>query len=143
MRRALPDGLEVDDDVARVDLDVLHRYLSEESYWAAGRTRATSDRLAREATRVVAIYDGDAMVAYCRVMSDEATIALLFDVFVLSDYRGRGLGKALMREAVELSPQRDLPWHLGTRDAHELYRKFGFGLPNVERQMLRPGHKRT
>ena len=143
MRRTLPDGLEVDDDVTRVDRDVLHRYLSEDSYWAAGRTRATSDRLAREATRVVAIYDGDAMVAYCRVVSDDATIALLFDVFVLTDYRGRGLGKELVREAVELGPQHDLPWHLGTRDGHGLYRAFGFGPPDTERQMLRPGVKRT
>ncbi len=143
MRRMLPEGLEVDDDLDRVDTDIVHRYLGEESYWAAGRTRTTSDRLVREATRVVAIYDEEAMVAYCRVVSDEATLALLLDVFVLPGYRGRGLGKALVRDAVDLGPQRDLPWHLSTRDGHGLYRAFGFGPPDAERQMLRPGVKRT
>ncbi|MGZ5290085.1 MAG: GNAT family N-acetyltransferase [Actinomycetota bacterium] len=138
MRRTLPDGIELDDDKARVDVDAVHRYLCDESYWAAGRTRETVVRLLEDATRVVGVYDGDATIGFCRMSSDGFTFAFLFDVFVLPEYQGRGLGVELVREAVELGPHADLPWHLGTRDAHELYRRFGFGDPDVERQMFRP-----
>lgn len=143
MRLALPDGLELDDDPGRVDVGVVHRYLSEESYWAAGRSRETVERLIHDAARVVAIYDGDALIGFCRVASDHATYAFLLDVFVLPAYQGRGVGTELVRESVELGPQRDLPWHLGTRGAHGLYRKFGFRAPDMERQMLRPGASRA
>ena len=137
MRRELPDGYELDDDVARVDLDVVHRFLSEESYWAAGGPRETVERLVREASRVVGVYRGDEMVGFCRVSSDGTAYAFLCDVFVLSPHRGRGLGVEIVREAVDHGPQRDLPWYLGTSTAHELYRRFGFGEPNVERLMFR------
>jgi GNAT superfamily N-acetyltransferase len=143
MRRVLPEGFELDDDKARVDVDVVHRYLCDESYWAAGRSRETVVQLLEDATRVVGAYDGDATIGFCRIVSDGATFAFLFDVFVLRAYRGRGIGVELVREAVEGGPHADLPWHLATRDGHELYRKFGFGPPDVERQMLRPGRKRT
>ena len=138
MRRELPDGYELDDDPSRVDLDVVHRFLSDESYWAAGRPRATVERLVREAARVVGVYRGDEMVGFCRVSSDDAAYAFLCDVFVLEPHRGRGLGVEIVREAVDGGPQRDLPWYLGTSTAHELYRRFGFGEPDVERLMFRP-----
>jgi GNAT superfamily N-acetyltransferase len=144
MRRELPGGLELDDDRGRVDIDVVHRYLCDESYWAMGRRRETVERLIREASRVVGLYEADgSTVGFCRVSSDEATFAFLQDVFVLPAYQGRGLGKELIREAVELGPHADLQWHLRTRDAHELYRPFGFREPEVERQMYRPGTRRT
>ncbi|MEO8476075.1 MAG: GNAT family N-acetyltransferase [Actinomycetota bacterium] len=142
MPRVLPGGIELDDDKTRIDVEVVHRYLCDESYWAAGRTRETVVRLLDDASRVVGVYDGDATIGFCRVVSDGATFAFLFDVFVLPAYRGRGLGVELIREAVELGPYADLPWHVGTRDAHELYRRFGFGDPDVERQMFRPGARR-
>jgi GNAT superfamily N-acetyltransferase len=63
-------------------------------------------------------------------------MAWLGDVFVLPEYRGRGVGVELVREAVEFPEHRDMQWYLGTRDAHELYAKFGFGPPN-ERTMTR------
>ncbi len=138
MRRELAGGYELDDDVARVDLEVVVRYLSEESYWAKGRPRATIERLVAEAARVVGVYRGDEMVGYCRVASDGSAFAFLCDVFVVSEHRGRGLGTELVREAVENGPQRDLPWHLGTTDAHDLYRKFDFGEPDMVRHMFRP-----
>ena len=142
MARMLPNGYELDDDRSRVDIDVVHAYLTR-SYWADGRTRETVTRLVADATRVVGVYrDGD-MVGFCRVMSDETTFAFLLDVFVLEDHRGEGLGVELVREAVERGPHAELPWHLATRDAHELYERFGFGPPDAERQMLRPGAKRS
>lgn len=137
MRRGLPGGFELDDDRGRVDLDVVHRYLSEESYWAAGRPRESVERLVRESARVVGLYEGDRLVGFCRVVSDDEVIAWLADVFVLPECRGRGLGVELVREAVENGPQRDCHWYLHTRDAHSLYERFGFGPPIPERAMYR------
>ena len=126
MRRELPDGLELDDDRARVDVDAVYRFLSEEAYWVRGRSQETIERLVRESTRVVAAYDGDTLIAFCRVMSDGSNMAWLGDVFVVPSHRGRGVGVELVREAVEHPEHRDLQWFLGTRDAHELYARFGF-----------------
>jgi GNAT superfamily N-acetyltransferase len=136
MRRELPDGLELDDDRDRVDVDAVYRFLSEEAYWVRGRSRETIERLVRESTRVIAAYDGAALVGFCRVVSDGSSVAWLGDVFVLPEYRGRGVGVGLVREAVEFAEHRNLQWYLGTRDAHELYAKFGFEPPN-ERTMVR------
>jgi GNAT superfamily N-acetyltransferase len=138
MRRELPDGLELDDDRVRVDVDAVHRFLSEEAYWVRGRSRETIERLVRESTRVIAAYDGDALIGFCRVVSDGSSVAWLGDVFVLPAYRGRGVGTELVREAVEFPEHRDLPWFLGTRDAHELYAKFGFEAPNERTMVRRP-----
>ena len=127
MRRALPSGYELDDDRDRVDLDAVHRFLSEEAYWVRGRSRETIERLIRESTRVIAAYAPDGSLAgFTRVMSDASSMAWLGDVFVLSEHRRRGLGTELVREAVEDPRYRDCAWYLNTRDAHELYRRFGF-----------------
>ncbi len=138
MRRDLERGYELDDDRARIDAEVVHRYLSEESYWAQGRPRAEVDRLIAEATRVVGAYDSDGnLVGFTRVVSDDAVFAFLADVFVLEPDRGHGIGKELVAEAVERGPQAELRWILGTEDAHDLYAGFGFGRPS-ERVMERP-----
>ena len=136
MRRELPGGLELDDERERVDVDAVYRYLSEQAYWVMGRSRETIERLVRESTRVIAVYDGDTLIGFCRVISDGSNMAWLGDVFVYPEYRGRGVGVELVREAVEFPEHRDMQWYLGTRDAHQLYAKFGFGPPN-ERTMTR------
>jgi GNAT superfamily N-acetyltransferase len=136
MRRDLGDGLELDDDRERVDVDAVHRFLSEDAYWVRGRSRETIERLVRESTRVIAAYDDGRLIAFCRVMSDGSNMAWLGDVFVVPDHRGRGVGVVLVREAVEHPEHRDLQWYLGTRDAHGLYAKFGFE-PANERTMVR------
>src|SRR5207247_1778576 len=130
------NGFEVDDDRDRVDVDAVHRFLSEEAYWVRGRSRETIERLVRESTRVIAAYDDGKLIAFCRVMSDASSMAWLGDVFVIPEYRGRGVGFELVREAVEYPEHRDLQWYLGTRDAHGLYAKFGFEPPN-DRTMVR------
>jgi GNAT superfamily N-acetyltransferase len=137
VKREFPSGFEVDDDRDRVDVDVVYRYLSKEAYWVPGRSRDTIERLVRESTRVIAAYDDDRLVGFCRVVSDGSSVAWLGDVFVLPEHRGRGIGVELVREAVEFPEHRDLQWYLGTRDAHQLYAKFGFEAPN-ERTMVRP-----
>lgn len=138
MHRRLEGGLELDDDRGRVDVDVVHRFLSEESYWAAGRSREDVERALAASARLIGAYDVEgSLVGFARVVSDGVAVAYLADVFVLGEHRGRGLGGELVREAVEHPPHRDLRWLLATADAHELYRRFGFGPPS-ERILDRP-----
>ena len=136
MRRELAGGYESDDDRGRVDVDMVHRYLSEEAYWVRGRDRDTIERLVRQSTRVIGVYRGDEQVGFARVISDGASMAWLGDVFVLQGHRGHGLGVELVREAVEHPEHRDLVWFLNTRDAHPLYARFGFEAPS-DRTMVR------
>jgi GNAT superfamily N-acetyltransferase len=130
MRRRLDDGIELDDDPARVDLDAVHDYLANESYWAEGRPREVVERLVREAQRVVGLYDGNRQIGFARAFTDGVSLVYLADVYVLPEYRGRGLGVELVRETVENGPYADLRWVLHTRDASGLYSKFRFGEPS-------------
>lgn len=134
--RTLPGGLELDDDPARVDVDEVHRFLASESYWARGRSRETVERLVRTADRVVGLYEGERQIGFARALSDGVAFAYLADVYVLAAYRGRGLGVELVREIVENGPYAGCKWLLHTGDAHELYRRLGFGSPS-ERLMER------
>ncbi len=140
MKRELGDGIELDDDKARIDRAEVHRFLSEESYWATGRARETQDRLIDEASRVVGLYDGSHQIGFCRAFTDGLALAYLADVYVLSDYRGRGLGEALVREMVDRGPYAEVKWLLHTTDMHPLYRKLGFEEPSqkvMERRSTR------
>jgi ribosomal protein S18 acetylase RimI-like enzyme len=132
MIRTLDGGLELDDSKERIDLDAVHGFLSEESYWANGRPRATQERLVHEASRVVGLYDGDRQIGFCRAFTDGLAVAYLADVYVLSEYRGRGLGEELVREMIENGPYAQVKWLLHTTDAHALYRKFGFEAPGYK-----------
>jgi GNAT superfamily N-acetyltransferase len=140
--RRLPDGYELDDDPARVDVAAAAHWLDTQSYWAHGRDEATMAELVREAARVVGLYAPDgAMVGFARVTSDRHTIAYLGDVYVEADHRGRGLGVALVHEAIEHSDWPGVRWVLGTMDAHELYAKFGFAEPTYRlMERRRPSH---
>lgn len=136
MRRDLTDGLELDDDPRRIDVDAVHDYLANESYWAKGRPREVVERLVREAQRVVGLYDAGRQVGFARAFTDGVSLVYLADVYVLPDYRGRGFGVELVREMVENGPYAGIRWVLHTRDAHSLYRKVGFAEPS-ERVMER------
>jgi ribosomal protein S18 acetylase RimI-like enzyme len=127
MRRQLADGIELDDDPDRVDIDAVHHFLANVSYWAEGRPRETVARLVREAQRVVGVYDGSKQVGFARAFTDGVSLVYLADVYVLDEYRDRGLGVELVREMVDNGPYADLRWLLHTRDAHSLYERFQFG----------------
>jgi GNAT superfamily N-acetyltransferase len=130
--RDLGDGLQLDDDKRRIDRDEVHRWLSEVSYWAAGRPRATQDRLIDEAWRVVGLYDGERQVGFARAATDGVSFVYLADVYVLDEYRGRGLGERLVRFMVEDSEYANVRWILHTTNMHPLYRKLGFGEPDYK-----------
>lgn len=119
----------VSTDPARLDLDVIHGFLAR-SYWAEGIPRETVARsLAHSLDFGLYETAGDtwAQVGLARVVSDLSTFAYLGDVFVLEAHRGRGLAKWLMACVMEHPDLQGLRrWVLLTRDAHELYRPFGF-----------------
>ncbi len=132
-----PDGVEIDDDPDRVDVGAVHRFLSEESYWARGRDAATVQRLVRTATRVVGAYDGGRQVGFARCFSDGVTLAWVGDVYVESTHRGRGIGEDIVRVLIDGSGFAKIRWMLGTADAHTFYAKFGFDRPS-DRILERP-----
>ena len=129
MKRDLGEGYELDDDKARVDREAVHRYLSEESYWAKGRSREVVDALVENAARVVGLYLDGRQVGFSRTHSDGHTMSYLADVYVLEEHRSRGLGVELVRFSVDEGALAKTRWYLHTADAHELYRRFGFGKP--------------
>jgi GNAT superfamily N-acetyltransferase len=118
--------IEVTCDRARVDVALVHRYLSEEAYWSKGIPREIVERSIAHSLPFSA-YDGDAQVGFARVISDFATFAYIADVFVVASHRGRGIAKQIMT-AIQGHPdlQRLRRWHLVTRDAHGLYEQYGF-----------------
>jgi len=129
-------AIELDDDPRRIDVAAVHDFLANHAYWAKGRPYDVVERLIREAQRVVGVYDGDRQVGFARAFTDGVSLVYLADVYVLPEYRGRGLGIALVREMVENGPYANLRWILHTRDMHRLYARFGFVEPS-ERVMER------
>ena len=126
----------VSTDKSQLDVERIHRFLSEESYWAKGIPRTLVDR-AIEHSLCFGAYDGDALVGFARVVTDYAVFAYVGDVFVLPSHRGRGVSKALM-EAIRSHPELQAlrRWHLLTYDAHGLYAQYGFSpLEKPERHM--------
>jgi GNAT superfamily N-acetyltransferase len=126
---------------ARLDLDAIFSYLSGESYWARGRPWAQIVTGIENSIPFGVYLDGR-QVGFARIVTDYATFAWLADVYVLEEHRGRGLGVELVRFSVDEGPLARTKWYLHTRDAHDLYRKFGFTEPShrvLERTGNPPG----
>jgi GNAT superfamily N-acetyltransferase len=120
------DEFLISTDRSRLDLDVIFGFLTN-CYWSRGIPRELVTR-SIEHSLCFGVYDGSgAQVGFARVVSDFATVAYLGDVFILESHRGGGLSKWLM-ECITQHPalQGLRRWILLTRDAHELYKKFGF-----------------
>jgi GNAT superfamily N-acetyltransferase len=126
---------------ARLNLDLIHSFLADQSYWARGVTRPVVAR-SIENSLPFGVYRGDAQVGFARVVTDRATFAWLADVFVLPAERGSGVGKRLVEFAVSHPDVKDVRrLLLATADAHTLYARFGFlPLERTERFMvIEPG----
>jgi len=129
----------ISDDRTRLDIEVIQKFLSSESYWATGRS---VERVQRSIDNSLSfgLYRGNEQIAFARVVTDYATFGWLADVFVLEESRGHGLAKWLV-EVIISHPrlQGFRRWVLATKDAHELYRRYGFReLHRPERWMERP-----
>ena len=114
-------------DRAALDLELAHRALSQESYWARGRSREANDRAFAASRVAVAVDADDATVAFGRVLTDFVAHAWIADVWVEQPHRGQGLGRAIVQYLVDDPDLADVGrWALVTSDAQELYRQFGF-----------------
>ncbi len=130
---------EISTDKTRLDLAMIHDFLSNRSYWAKDIPFAVMKKSIDNAF-CFGVYHLGKQVGFARVITDFATTAYVGDVFILEACRGRGLGKMLVKAIVD-HPELDglRLWFLGTRDAHDLYRKYGFKkvaeMPVMERLM--------
>ena len=117
---------EISTDAKRLDLDVVHGYLTR-SYWSPGIPRETVERAIFNSL-CFGVYDkSGAQVGFARLITDKATYAYLADVFILEEHRGKGLAKQLMDTIIAHPEVQGLRrWTLTTRDAHELYARYGF-----------------
>ncbi len=132
MARDLHGGFRLDDDPRLIDIDAVHAFISGESYWGKGRPREVVAAAIEHSTRVVGLYHEQRQVGFARAISDATIMAYLADVYVLADYRGRGLGLELVRYTIEeATPPWNVRWMLHTADAQGLYEKLGFAEASV------------
>lgn len=115
-------------DRERLDVALIHDFLTNESYWARGRQLAVQRRAIEGSHLVLGAYEpGGSQVGFARMVTDLSTWAWLCDVFVLPEHRGTGLGTAIVTTIVEHPDVADIGWQfLATQDAHGLYAKLGF-----------------
>jgi GNAT superfamily N-acetyltransferase len=132
------NAIEVTTDPARIDVDVVHRFLAEESHWARGIDRAIVERALRHSLCFAALRAGE-QIGFARVVTDRATFAFVCDVFVLPGERGRGAARLLVEAILghpDLQGLRRMA--LTSRDAQGLYERAGFArLTHPERWMER------
>jgi GNAT superfamily N-acetyltransferase len=120
-------SIEVTTDRSRLDVERIHRWLSEDAYWALGRPREVVGRAIEHSLNFGAYDDAGEQVGYTRVVTDHATFAWLCDVFVEPSARGAGVGTALLDAVTaHLSGLRLSRTLLATADAHALYARYGF-----------------
>jgi GNAT superfamily N-acetyltransferase len=113
-------------DKSKLDIDTIHNFLSNRSYWAKGRS-LQSVKTSIENSLCFGLYDKDAkMAGFARVVTDKVAFAYLMDVFVLEEYRGKGLGKMLVGHILQHPELQVKLWLLRTIGADGLYEKFGF-----------------
>jgi GNAT superfamily N-acetyltransferase len=125
------DDMVISTDKARLDINLIHDYLSNSSYWARGRPLPLVQS-SIEHSLCYGVYEGSRQVGFARVVTDYSTFAWLSDVFVIESHRGRGIGKWLVECIVSNPELMALRFFvLATRDAHELYRRYG-GFESLE-----------
>jgi GNAT superfamily N-acetyltransferase len=133
------DGYVISTDRSRLNIDLIHAFLSKTSYWAIDRARDVV-QCSIDNSLSFGVYKGNDQVGFARVVTDYATFAWIADVFVLPEHRGKGLSKWLMDVILSHSQLQGFRrWVLATKDAHGLYERYGFiPLHRPERWMERP-----
>jgi GNAT superfamily N-acetyltransferase len=120
------NGYTISTDPDRLDIGIIHQYLSRDSYWAQNIPLEVVERSIAHSF-CFGLYDGNKQVGFARLITDKATFAYLADVFILEEYRGKGLSKWLLTVIHAHPDMQGLRrWMLGTRDAHGLYKQFGW-----------------
>ena len=120
------EGAVASDDQSRIDFEILHGFLTE-TYWARGIPRSIVEKSVRNSLSMGLYVDGQ-MIGFARAVTDYTTFAYLEDVFVLDNWRGKGLGVWIAQSLIEHPALQSIKlWMLGTKDAHGVYEKLGFG----------------
>ena len=139
---ALPEGYTISDDPALLDLDIVHAFIANESYWAKGIPKTLVERTIANSLCWGVYFEGK-QIGFARVISDKATFAYLCDVFIAAGHRGKGLSKALVATLLAHPDLQNLRrWMLVTADAQKLYEQFGFRIvsqPERHMEIHRPG----
>ncbi|HKI88378.1 MAG TPA: GNAT family N-acetyltransferase [Draconibacterium sp.] len=122
----MQNQIQISTDKSRLDIQLIHKFLAEKSYWANGRSIDTVKR-SIDNSLCFGVYLEGKQIGFARVVSDFAVFAWLLDVFILPKQRGKGYGKKLMAIIMAHDQLQNLQrWGLGTDDAHGLYAQFGF-----------------
>jgi GNAT superfamily N-acetyltransferase len=129
-------SIEISTDRQRLEVAMIHAFLANDSYWVPGISRAGVEKCIKHSLCFGAYADGR-QIGFARVVTDYVRYAHLLDVFVLEEFRGRGIGKLLMENILSHPELKTIArYTLGTQDAHGLYAQFGFTSPgSPERQM--------
>lgn len=121
------DHFFIDDDPALLDLDSIHQFLTEESYWGQNRSFEQVYQCMQHSYNLGAYLPSGELIGYARVVTDWTTFAWICDVFIVREARGMGAGKQLIQCIVNHSQLKNIRrMMLATRDAHDLYAQFGF-----------------
>jgi GNAT superfamily N-acetyltransferase len=130
-------------DKSKLDVDAIHDYLCNRSYWAKGRSRASVEKSIANST-CFGLYDAnEQMLGFARVVTDQVVFAYLMDLFVLEGHQHKGLGTMLVRHILEHPDFQVRLWFLATKTAHGLYEKFGFSrIPDPDRYMFKRDENR-
>lgn len=113
-------------DKKALDIELVHRYLSKQSYWAQQRPLEKVQKTI-DNSFCFGLYHGTSQIGFARVVTDFTVFAYLMDVFVLDVYKGKGLGKQLLNTILQHPRLQGLhKWMLATKDAHAFYRQLGF-----------------
>jgi GNAT superfamily N-acetyltransferase len=135
------EGFVITTDRARMDVKAIHSFLSEKSYWSKGISIEKVQR-AIDNSLNFGVFCGDMQIGFARIITDYSLLAYLADVFIIEEYRGRGLSKWLMQTITAHPDLQGLKkWVLVTKDAHGLYEKFGWkplAYPQIWMEKLNP-----
>ena len=139
------EGFTISTNKNYLDIDVIHDFLNNESYWVKGIPKELVEAAIQNSILCYGIYEGNPengpvkQVGFARVVSDLVRFSWIGDVFILQEYRGRGLSKWLMHVITEHPKLKGTSFQLATRDAHSLYAQYGFEpLGQIENRMSRP-----
>lgn len=138
-------GFTISTNKQHLDIEMIHQYLCNESYWANGIEKELVAASIENTTICFGVYEGNPdngaakQVGFARVVSDLVRFAYLCDVFILPEFRGRGLSKWLVKVITDLPKLKGTTFMLATRDAHSLYAQYGFKpIDRPEDRMMRP-----
>jgi len=132
----------ISSDSEKLNIDFIWDYISNESYWAKGRSLEIVFKSIENSICFGAYLENGEQIGFARVVSDKAVFAWVMDVFVIDEFKGNGIGKALMESVLTHPELQNLSrWGLCTFDAHELYKKYGFKeleRPEIHMELVTP-----